>query len=82
MKQYVGVLVAAAEPQKHADGREGFTVLHPDGFAGWMPADTFAGTFREITWHERQLLEQSDAEHQVSAISDGRPHDPERDVDR
>lgn len=73
MKSYIGTKIIVAEPERHADGREGYRVIYPDGYASWSPRDTFEHAYREISHHERQLIEQTDAEHQVGRISDGAP---------
>lgn len=72
MKLYIGTKVIAAEPQDK-DGQPGYRVVYDNGYASWSPQAVFEGAYREVTAHERQLLEQTDAEHQVSAISDGSP---------
>lgn len=79
MKCYLGTKIITAEPEKHVDGRDGYHVVYPDGYASWSPKDTFELAYREISSHERQLIEQTDAEHQIAAISDGDPD--EEDVE-
>ena len=73
MKCYIGSKIIVAQPERHADGREGYRIVYPDGYASWNPKATFETAYREVTFHERQLIEQTDAEHQISAISDGEP---------
>ncbi len=73
MKCYIGAKIVTAEPEPHADGRPGYRVVYPDGYASWSPQDTFEIAYREVTFHEKQLMVQTDAEHQISAISDGNP---------
>ena len=81
MKCYLGTKIVTAEPEKHANGGEGYRVVYPDGYASWSPKDTFEIAYREITFHERQLITQTDAEHQISAISDGEPNVEYRNLD-
>ena len=75
MKAFVGTKIIMAAPARNADDEEGYKVIYPDGYASWSPKDTFEAAYRESSRGERELLEQTDAEHQISAISDG---DPER----
>ena len=69
-KAYIGTKIIQAEPQDK-DGIHGYTVIYPDGYASWCPKETFENANREISFHERQIIEMTDAEAQVSAISDG-----------
>lgn len=82
MKCYIGTKIVTAEPEPHADGRPGYRVVYPDGYASWSPKATFEDANREITPHERQLIEQTDAEHQVGAISDGEPDEADGECRR
>ena len=75
---YVGTKIIRAEPCDHEDGRAGYTVYYPDGYTSWSPQETFETAYREITFHERQIIEMTDAEAQVARISDGDP-DVERE---
>lgn len=75
-KAYVGTKIIQAQPADK-DGKPGYTVLYPDGYASWSPKATFEAAYRLISHHERQIIEMTDAEAQISAISDGDPDDPE-----
>ncbi len=76
MKAYIGntpkrgTHIVVAELM--SDGDE-YRVVYAEAESRLLPAIIFEETYHELTWHERQLLEQTDAEHQVSAISDGEP---------
>jgi hypothetical protein len=76
VKAYVGKLSGAeivmAEPKEHNDTL-GFRVVYPAGYSNWIGATQFNHNYREVTRHEWDLLGQTDAEHQISAISDGEP---------
>ena len=72
MRAYIGTKIVQAEPEPR-DGKEGYKVIYPDGYASWSPAATFEAAYREVSRHERTLLEQTDAEHEISKISDGEP---------
>jgi hypothetical protein len=72
IKSYIGTKIINAQPQDR-DGEPGYQVIYPDGYASWSPKKTFEEAYREISDHERQLLTQTNAEAQVSAISDGDP---------
>ncbi len=78
MKCYIGNLIVAAKSEVK-DGQHGFNVIHEDGYATWIPQAKFQAKFRELSQHERQLLESTDAEHQVAAISDGDPAQAEQE---
>lgn len=71
-KAYIGTKIVQAEPAEK-DGQAGYSVIYPDGYASWCPKDTFEAANREISFHERQIIEMTDAEAQVNAISDGDP---------
>lgn len=70
INSYIGTKIINAEPQVQ-DGRRGYRVIYPDGYSSWSPAETFEGAYRRVSQHERQLLAQTDAEAQISMISDG-----------
>jgi hypothetical protein len=80
LKAYVGTKIIQAEPQQHQDGREGYSVIYPDGYSSWSPKETFEAAYREISFHERQLIEMTDLEAQVAQISDGDPDQEREDV--
>jgi len=67
---YIGTKIINAEPEE-LNGRKGYRVIYPDGYASWSPAEAFEQAYRMVTQHERQLLSQTDAEAQISMISDG-----------
>ena len=70
MKCYIGTKIVKATPAEK-DDQEGYKVVYPDGYASWSPKKTFEENYREITQHERQVLDSTDAEAQISMISDG-----------
>lgn len=70
IKCYVGTKIIKAEPASK-DGQLGYTAYYPDGYTSWSPKDVFEIAYREITFHERQIIEMTDAETSVAAISDG-----------
>ena len=47
MKDYIGVKIVKAEPQKKYN-RPGYKVKHPDGYESWSPKDVFERTYREL----------------------------------
>lgn len=67
---YIGTKIINAEPQTLND-RDGYRVIYPDGYSSWSPKEVFEAAYRLISQHERQLLEQTTAEAQISMISDG-----------
>ena len=71
MDAYIGTKIVMAAPQEGPKGEPGYRVIYPDGYASWSPAATFEAAYREVSRLERTLLEQTDSEHQVAAISDG-----------
>ncbi len=72
MRAFITSQIVTAEAMKAGrDGAAGFQVVNPDGFSHWVSEADFWRNHREISPHERTLLEQTDAEHQVSSISDG-----------
>lgn len=71
-KSYVGTNIVRAEIA-FKGGEPGYRIIYPSGHAGWLRRETFDQLYREITRHERQILDMTDAEAQVSAISDGDP---------
>lgn len=73
LKSYVGTKIINAEPAAHKDGRPGYDVYYPDGYASWSPQATFEAAYREITGHERQVMNMTEAEASVARISDGDP---------
>ena len=73
LKSYVGTKIINAEPAAHKDGRPGYDVYYPDGYASWSPQATFEAAYREITGHERQVMNMTEAEASVAKISDGDP---------
>jgi hypothetical protein len=54
-KPYIGAKILRAFPHRHEDGREGYTVIYPDGYQSWSPKDTFETTYRELTEGEKAL---------------------------
>ncbi len=72
IKCYVGTKIIRAEPAEQA-GKPGYTVYYPDGYTSWSPTAVFEIAYREITNHERQLIDMTTAEASVAAISDGGP---------
>lgn len=72
LKCYIGTKIIKAEPCDR-DSRAGYTVYYPDGYTSWSPKDTFEAAYREISFHERQLIEMTDAEASIAQISDGDP---------
>ena len=71
-KAYIATKIVQAEPHEK-DGKPGYTVIYPDGYSSWCPKETFEAANREISFHERQIVEMTDSEAQISAISDGDP---------
>lgn len=47
MKNYIGVKIIKAEPEKK-DGQEGYKVKYLDGYESWSPKDTFEQAYREL----------------------------------
>lgn len=47
MKNYIGVKIVKAEPQMK-DGKPGYKVVYPDGYASWSPQDVFEKAYREL----------------------------------
>lgn len=43
---YIGTKIIQATPEKHADGRDGYQVVYPDGYTSWSPADVFERAYR------------------------------------
>lgn len=72
INSYIGTKIINAEPEE-LNGRAGYRVIYPDGYASWSPAEIFEEAYRQISQHERQLLDQTEAEAQISMISDGDP---------
>ncbi len=72
IKCYVGTKIIRAEPHKQ-DGKPGYRVYYPDAYTSWSPTEVFEVAYREITQHERQLIDMTDAEASIAAISDGDP---------
>lgn len=47
MKTYMGIkLIQAAPAQK--DGKEGYNVIYPDGYASWSPKDVFEASYLDL----------------------------------
>jgi len=65
-----GVEIVAAELVRITDT---YRVVKAHGLAMGITASTFELIYRELDRHELLLISQTDAEHQVSAISDGEP---------
>lgn len=60
-KSYVGTKLIRAYPQRARLpsgelGREGYTVIYPDGYESWSPKATFEQAYREITQAEKDLV--------------------------
>lgn len=70
MKSYVGTKIINAEPGER-DGKPGYHVYYPDGYASWSPKATFEDAYREISRQERIIMSMTDAEASISRISDG-----------
>jgi hypothetical protein len=69
MKCYIGTKIITAEPQQHEDGRDGYRVVYPDGYASWSPKETFEQAYREVSEGERDLLENPDLRAAVARSS-------------
>lgn len=70
IKCYIGTKIIRAEPAA-VDGVPGYNVFYPDGYASFCPQKAFEESYREVTHHERQLIEMTDAEASIARISDG-----------
>lgn len=70
-KSYVGNMTIVNAKPEERDKTPGYTIITADGYASWIRAYHFERTHREISPRELQLLKQTDAEAQISAISDG-----------
>jgi hypothetical protein len=46
MEKYIGTKIILAEPDTKADGREGYAIKYPDGYASWSPKETFEKAYR------------------------------------
>lgn len=44
MKKYIGVKMIEAEPMIR-DGKEGYSVVYPDGYISWSPKDVFEAAY-------------------------------------
>lgn len=55
-KAYVGTKLVRAFRHRHEDGRDGYTVIYPDGYESWSPKATFETAYREITEGEKALV--------------------------
>lgn len=66
-----GVEIVAAQLEKNFPT---YRVVTPHGVASSMGAEAFEIIYRKLDRHEMILISQHDAEHQVSAISDGEPN--------
>ena len=53
---YIGTKFVRAWPERHADGREGYAMIYPDGYRSWSPKDTFESSYRAITAAEKALV--------------------------
>lgn len=47
MKLYIGAKIIKGEPEVK-DGKDGYKVVYPDGYASWSPKDVFEKAYREI----------------------------------
>lgn len=47
MKNYIGVKIVKAEPQKK-NGEDGYKVKYKDGYESWCPKATFEEAYREL----------------------------------
>jgi hypothetical protein len=45
MKQYIGVKIIAALPEKNLQGKEGYKVVYEDGYVSWSPKETFEDAY-------------------------------------
>ncbi len=51
MKNYIGVKIIKAEPEKKGE-KDGYKVLYPDGYESWSPKDVFEKAYRELDCKE------------------------------
>lgn len=56
MKSYIGCKIVDAEPEVR-NGRLGYMVMYPDGYASWSPMKAFDNAYREITEAEKKMLQ-------------------------
>lgn len=55
MKRYIGTKIIQAEPRikdygpQDQQGRAGYTVVYPDGYTSWSPAEAFDEAYRETS---------------------------------
>ena len=47
MKNYIGVKIVKAEPEKKK-GIAGYKVVYPDGYTSWSPKDVFEKAYRPL----------------------------------
>lgn len=47
MKTYMGIKLIQAEPFTK-DGKEGYNVIYPDGYASWSPKDVFEAAYLDL----------------------------------
>lgn len=45
-KTYIGTKIIQAEPQQHADGRDGYRVVYGDSYSSWSPKEAFEQAYR------------------------------------
>lgn len=58
-KPYVGARIIRAYPAPGIginQGRDGYSVIYPDGYESWCPKDSFESVYREITPEEQGLI--------------------------
>ena len=41
MQEFIGTKIIQAEPQKDAEGEDGYKVVYEDGYTSWSPKDVF-----------------------------------------
>lgn len=55
-KAYIGAKIIRAFRSSHADGRDGYTVIYPDGYESWSPKETFENAYRPVSDGEKKLI--------------------------
>ena len=56
-KTYIGSKIIRAVAALK-DGKDGYTVIYPDGYVSWSPKDVFENAYREVTNSETELINQ------------------------
>lgn len=47
MKEYIGVKLIQAEPQKK-NGEDGYKVVYKDGYVSWSPKEVFEEAYKPL----------------------------------